>query len=59
MSWEQDISQLLQTLTESAVRFDVVQELDNTQKSTAKDNIGFNGASATQIEGQDYKITFS
>lgn len=59
MSWEQDINQLLQSLEESAVRFDIEQELTGTEESTAKTNIGFGGASVTLIEGQDYKINMS
>ena len=56
MSWQQDISQLLTELEETAVRFDIVQDLTVTQKNTAKTNIGFYGASATQIEADNYKI---
>ena len=58
MSWEQDISQLLQTLETAAVRFDIDQELNSTQKTTARSNIGFN-ETAAQIEGTDYKIIFN
>ena len=60
MSWEQDMTQKIQELENTPVaRFDIVQTLTNTQKNTAKTNIGFVGASATQIEGQDYKITMT
>lgn len=58
MSWEQDISQLLQDLEDAAVRFDIDQDLNSTEKQTARANIGF-GASATQVEGNDYKITMT
>ena len=58
MSWEQDISQLLQELEEAAVRFDIEQELTSVEKSTARTNVGF-GASASQIEGTDFKITMT
>lgn len=56
MSWEQDISQLIETLEKSAVRFDISQNLTGTEKTRAKSNIGFDGASVTQIEEDDYKI---
>ena len=56
MSWEQDISQLLQTLEKAAVRFDIEQDLTETQQEIAKANISY-GASTSQIEGNDYKIT--
>ena len=59
MSWEQDISQKLTELEGAAVRFDVTQNLTRTQKNTAKLNIGFSGASATQIEDQDYEVIFT
>ena len=55
MSWEQDIIQLLQELKEAAVRFDIQQDLTNTEKQTAKNNISC-GAAATQITGDNYKI---
>jgi hypothetical protein len=56
MSWEQDISEQLQEVQDVAVRFDIPQELDNTEKATARSNIGI-GATATLISGDDYKIT--
>lgn len=58
MSWEQDISQLIQSLENAVVRFDIEQELTSTQKSTARINIGF-GVTETQIKGNDYKITMT
>lgn len=58
MSWEQDISQLLQDLEEAAVRFDIEQDLNSTEKQTARTNISF-GATATQITGDDYKIVMT
>lgn len=58
MSWEQEISELLGMLENAALRFDVTQNLTSAQKNTAKDNIGFE-ATATQIEGTDYKITMT
>lgn len=57
MSWEQDVSQQLEDLQNSAVRFDIEQDLTETQQETAKANISY-GASASQIEGNDYKIIF-
>ena len=58
MSWEQDVSQLLQDLEDAAVRFDIEQDLNSTEKQTAKTNISF-GATATQITGDDYKIVMT
>ena len=58
MSWEQAISQLLQDLEEAAVRFDIEQDLNSTEKQTARTNISF-GATATQITGDDYKIVMT
>ena len=58
MSWEQDISQLLQDLEEATVRFDIEQDLNSTEKQTARTNISF-GATATQITGDDYKIVMT
>lgn len=59
MAWEQDISQQINTLEKAAVRFDTSQNLTSTQETTAKTNIGFSGASVTQIEGSDYKIVIA
>jgi hypothetical protein len=56
MSWEQDISEQLQEVQDVAVRFDIPQELDNTEKARARSNIGI-GATSTLISGDDYKIT--
>jgi hypothetical protein len=56
MSWEQDISEQLQEVQDVAVRFDIPQDLDNTEKARAKSNIGI-GSTATLISGEDYKIT--
>jgi hypothetical protein len=56
MSWEQDIAEQLQEVQDVAVRFDIPQELDNTEKARARSNIGI-GATATLISGDDYKIT--
>lgn len=56
MSWEQDISEQLQEVQDVAVRFDIPQDLDNTEKARARSNIGFASA-ATLISGDDYKIT--
>lgn len=58
MSWEQDIVQDLDELENAALRFDVEQNLTNTEKNTARSNIGF-GTSVALIEGDNYKITFS
>ena len=57
MSWEQNIIQQLENLENAAVRFDIQQDLSTAQKTTAKANVGIS-ASATQIEGNDYKLTF-
>lgn len=59
MSWEQDISQEIETLEQAAVRFDTEQNLTNTEKNTAKTNIGFIGATATQIDNNNYRITMA
>lgn len=56
MSWEQDITEQLQEVQDVAVRFDIPQELDNTEKARARSNIGI-GATATMISDDDYKIT--
>ena len=59
MPWEQDISQLIQTLENTfVVRFDIIQDLNSTEKQTAKTNISF-GATATQITGDEYKIVMA
>lgn len=58
MSWEQEISELLQEAQEMAVRFDIQQQLTSTEKARAKANIDIS-ASASQISGNDYKISFS
>jgi hypothetical protein len=57
VSWEQDISRLLESLENAAIRFDIDQHLNGTEKATARNNIEI-GATATQIEGNDYEITF-
>lgn len=56
MPWEQEISELLQEAENTPVRFDVQQEQTNAKKQTARTNIGI-GASASNISGDDYKIT--
>jgi hypothetical protein len=58
MSWEQEISKELQEVSDMAVRFDIDQELSVTEKTRARDNIGY-GASVASISGDDYKIIFS
>ena len=58
MSWENTISELLQDLESISVRFDIQQNLTETQKQTAKDNIEI-GATVTQTTGDDYKITLN
>lgn len=55
MSWEQEISAQLQE-AQIAVRFDIQQQLTDTEKATARNNISI-GATATLISGNDYKIT--
>lgn len=56
MSWEQEISEKLQEVQDIAVRFDIQQELTNSEKAMAKDNIDI-GASSVLISGNNYKIT--
>lgn len=58
MAWEQDISEALQEVQDVAVRFDIQQSLSNTQKTTAKTNIGIS-SSATSISGDDYEIVLN
>jgi len=58
MSWQEDISSKLQQASEIAVRFDMEQELTAAQKQTAKNNVGVD-ATASNISGDDYKITFN
>lgn len=55
--WEQEITELLQEAQSIAVRFDIKQELTETEQQRAKDNIGI-ASSATLISGDDYKIDF-
>lgn len=57
-SWEQEISELLQEAQSIAVRFDVEQDLTETQKGTARENIDIT-ASATNVSGSDYSINFN
>jgi hypothetical protein len=58
MSWEQEISNKLQEAQSIAVRFDVEQYLTDAQKNTARNNIATT-ATATNVSGNDYKITFN
>lgn len=58
MSWEQDLSILLQQLESMTVRFDIPQELNDTEKARAKSNMGIT-ATATKLTGNDYKITIT
>ena len=55
MSWITEIAAELQNVQNMVVRFNVEQQLDETQKARARDNIGI-GATATQISGDDYRI---
>ena len=55
MAWEQDISQLVESLEEAAVRFDIAQGLTGAEKATARDNIGFE-TTVTLIEDNDHRI---
>lgn len=55
MSWEQDISGMLQELKDKPVRYDIDQERSEEDKARARNNISI-GATATQISGDDYKI---
>lgn len=55
MGWEEEIAAMLQEVSSETVRFDVEQFLTQTQKSTAKSNVGV-GATATFIEDNDYKL---
>lgn len=58
MSWEQEISDLLQQAQSIAVMFNVDQGLSNTQKQTAQNNIGTT-TTASVVSGDDYKVTFN
>lgn len=58
MSWEQQISDLLQEAQSIAVMFNVDQGLSNTQKQTAQNNIGTTTTAAV-VSGDDYKVTFN
>jgi hypothetical protein len=55
MSWEQDITQLLQEAQEMAVRFDIEQNLTQQQEETARTNIGY-VITTTLIEKNKYKV---
>jgi hypothetical protein len=57
MSWEQEISQKLQEAQNIAIRFDIVQQLTETQKATACANVDAT-ATAAVVSGDDYRITF-
>ena len=54
-SWEQEIVEELQEVQSVAVRFDIPQELTETQKLTARTNIDYVGTTE-QISGDDYRI---
>lgn len=56
--WEQAIAEKLQELNSIAVRFDIEQELTDAEKARARNNISA-GATATQVSGDNYKITIS
>ena len=58
MSWEQQISQLLEQLQNMTVRFDIVQQLTEAQKNQAKSNMDI-GSSFTSLGGGDYRITLN
>ena len=58
MSWEQEISELLQEAQDIAVRFDVEQSLTNAQKNTAKANTGVT-VTETQMHDDDYRLVFN
>lgn len=55
MSWEHEIIEKIDELENAVVRFDVNQQLSETEKLTAKTNIGFH-ATSTQVSGDNYKI---
>lgn len=59
MSWEVDITEALHDLENCGVRYDVSQSTTSTQRNRAKNNIGFESPTATQIENNDYRITMS
>lgn len=58
MPWEQEITQLLQEAQSISVRFDIVQQLTNGEKTRARNNIGVS-ATATNVSGDDYSINFN
>lgn len=55
-SWQEEITELLQEAQDIAVRFDMEQNLTDTQKSTARNNIGIT-STATNIQDDEYRIT--
>lgn len=54
-SWQQEITSLLQEAQSIAVRSDIKQELTETEKETARANIGIT-SSATVISDDDFSI---
>lgn len=58
MAWEQVITELLQEAQSIAVRADIEQELTETEKQTARNNVDIK-TTATNVSGDNYKIIFN
>lgn len=56
MAWQDDIAQQLEEAQEMFLRYDTEQDLTETEKATARTNIGYTKATVTQISGDDYKL---
>ena len=56
MSWQQDIMDQLNDVGSISVRFDIKQDLTETEKARARSNIDAIQSSTQQISGDDYKI---
>ena len=59
MSWQQDITDQLNAVGDISVRFDVEQDLTETEKARARNNIDIPRASVVNVRGDKYKIDFS
>lgn len=57
-SWTQEIAELLQEAQRIAVQYNIEQTLTETEKQRARNNIDIK-ATATNVSGNDYKITFN
>lgn len=56
MSWQQDILEQLEEVGNVAVRYDVDQNITNTEKARARNNIDITNATVEQISGDDYRL---